>query len=199
MVKRGGGALFVGGPLKRTDDYSQVIDIVVNALENGKIVVVDEFQRLPTEFIETLQMYYPKGKLILMGSSMHVASELTSTKSPLLGLLSEIKLSMLSPVDIFKALSKVIGPENALALSPYLRDPWALKYLNRTPEKTISSVLEYSRNAIPALIGETFLAEDRFLSEVYEGVIRSIANGKNTLKKASDQLYSKKLIKANNH
>jgi len=60
------------------------------------------------------------------------------------------------------------------------------------------NVIEFSKNAIPALIGETFLAEDRFLSEVYEGVLRSIANGKNTLKKVSDQLFSKKLIKANN-
>ena len=30
LVKRGGGALITGGPLKRTDDYSQVEEIVVS-------------------------------------------------------------------------------------------------------------------------------------------------------------------------
>lgn len=198
LVKRGGGALITGEPLKRTDDYNQVTEIVINELKNDKVVVVDEFQRLPEDFIDSLQMCYPNGKLILLGSSMHVAREITSKKSPLLGLLSEIRLSALSPSDIFTSLSKEINPVDALAISPYLRDPWALRYLDRTPEKTILNVMEFSKNAIPALIGETFLAEDRFLSEVYEGVLRSIANGKNTLKKVSDQLFSKKLIKANN-
>jgi AAA+ ATPase superfamily predicted ATPase len=197
LVKRGGGALITGEPLKRTNDYNQVTEIVINELKNDKVVVVDEFQRLPEDFIDSLQMCYPNGKLILLGSSMHVAKEITSKKSPLLGLLSEIKLSVLSPTDIFTSLSKEIGPEDALALSPYLRDPWALRYLDRTPEKTISNVIEFSKNAIPALIGETFMAEDRYLSEVYEGILRSISNGKNTLKKVSDQLMSKRLIKAN--
>lgn len=197
LVKRGGGALITGEPLRRTDDYNQVTEMVINELRIGKTVVVDEFQRLPADFIDSLQMYYPNGKLILLGSSMHVAKDITSRKSPLLGLLSEIRLSILSPIDIFISLSKRIGPENALMLSPYLRDPWALRYIDRTPEKTILNVMEYSKNAIPALIGETFLAEDRFLSEVYEGVLRSIATGRNTLKEVSDQLFSKKLIKAN--
>jgi AAA+ ATPase superfamily predicted ATPase len=198
LVKRGGGALITGEPLKRTDDYSQVIEMVINELGNGKVVVVDEFQRLPEDFIDSLQMCYPKGKLILLGSSMHVAKDITSRKSPLLGLLSEIRLSVLSPSDTFVSLSKKIRAEDALMLSPYLRDPWSLRYIDGTPEKAILNVMEYSKNAIPALIGETFLAEDRFLSEVYEGVLRSIANGKNTLKEVSDQLFSKKLIKANN-
>jgi hypothetical protein len=60
------------------------------------------------------------------------------------------------------------------------------------------NILEYSKNAIPSLIGEVFLDEDRFMSEVYESVIRAIASGKTTLKEVSDQLFSKKLIVGNN-
>ncbi len=196
LVKRGGGALFEGGPLERTDNYDQVVEIILKGLEQGKTVVVDEFQRLSEEFIDSLQMYYPKGKLILLGSSMHVSKDITSRKSPLLGLLSEVHLSLLSPTDIFHSLSDILSAEQALMLSPYLRDPWALRYLSKNPEVTILNILEYSRSAIPALIGEVFLDEDRFLSNVYESIIRSIASGKNTLKEVSDQLFSKKLINA---
>jgi len=197
LIKRGGGALIEKGPLKRIDDYDQLIELITNSLRSKNTIIIDEFQRLPDEFIETLQLLHPEGKLILMGSSMHIAKELTMKKSPLLGLLSEIRLSILSPSDIFKSLSRTFGPEYALELSPYLRDPWTLRYIDKTPEKTILNILEYSKNAIPALIGETFIEEDRFLSEVYEGIVRSIASGRNTLKEVSDQLFSKKLIKAN--
>jgi len=196
LVKRGGGALLEGGPLKGTDNYDQVVEIILKGLEEGKTVVVDEFQRLSEEFIDSLQMHHPKGKLILLGSSMHVAKEITSRKSPLLGLLSEVPLSLLSPIDIFYHLSRSIPTEQALMLSPYLRDPWTLRYLNKDPKETILNILEYSRSAIPALIGEVFLDEDRFLSNVYESIMRSIASGKSTLKEVSDQLFSKKLIKA---
>jgi len=198
LVKRGGGALFEKGPLKRTDNYDQVVEIILKELEQGKTVVVDEFQRLSEEFIDSLQMHYPKGKIILLGSSMHVAKDITSRKSPLLGLLSEVKLSLLSPTDIYYSLSKILSAEQALMLSPYLRDPWTLRYLSKDPKATILNILEYSRSAIPALIGEVFLDEDRFLSNVYESIIRSIASGKNTLREVSDQLFSKKLIKASN-
>ncbi|MEM4258782.1 MAG: AAA family ATPase [Candidatus Thermoplasmatota archaeon] len=197
LVKRGGGALFDKGPFERTDIYDQVVELILKELTKEKTVIVDEFQRLPAEFIESLQMQYPKGKLILLGSSMHVAKDLTSKKSPLLGLLSEIRLSLLSPQDIFQTLSTGMPVDHALMLSPYLRDPWTLRYLDTNPEKTILNILDYSRSAIPALIGEVFLSEDRFLSNVYESILRSIASGKNTLKEVSDQLFSKKLIGAN--
>jgi len=197
LVKRGGGALIDGGPLASTDDYHQVMEMVSKGLVEGKTVVVDEFHRLPEEFIESLQMVYPKGKLYLLGSSMHVARELMSKNSPLLGLLSEVKISLLSPVDILSALSENMSVEDAITLGPYLRDPWAIKHLDSSPERTIRSILEYSRNAIPALMGEVFLDEDRFLSDVYEAIVRSIASGRNTLKEVSDQLFSRGLIDAN--
>jgi AAA+ ATPase superfamily predicted ATPase len=198
LVKRGGGALFENAPLKRTDNYDQVIEIITNALDKNSTVVVDEFQRLPDDFLDTMQMHHPKGTLLLLGSSFHVAKELTSRHSPLLGLLAEVPLSLISPQDIFTALSTTLPPEHALMLSPYLRDPWALQYLQKHPVQTLSRILEYSKNAIPALLGEIFLDEDRYLSEVYESILRSIAGGKNTLHEVSDQLFSRKLIKGNN-
>ena len=198
LVKRGGGALFEGGPLRATDDCDQAVELILKFLDDGKTVVVDEFHRLPPEFLESLQMHYPNGRLLLLGSSMHVAREILSKRSPLLGLLSEVRLSLLAPSDIFSALSNVLDAEDALALSPYLRDPWALRYLDPDdPKTTVPAILEYARSAIPSLIGETFLDEDRFLSEVYEGILRSFASGKTTLKEASDMLFSRKVVPVN--
>jgi predicted AAA+ superfamily ATPase len=196
LVKRGGGALLVGGPLERMDDYGQVEDIIFRSLDEGKTVVVDEFQRLPADFSEILQLRQGKGRLILLGSSMHVSRDLLSRKSPLLGLLSEVRLSLLSPVDILLALSKETPAEDAITLAPYLRDPWTLRFLEKDPQRTVLDIMEYSRSAIPALIGEIFLEEDRFMSEVYEAIIRSVAAGKNTLKEVADRLFAMKLIRS---
>ncbi len=197
LIKRGGGAFFEGGALKSTNDYGQAVELIVGALDTGMTVAVDEFQRLPEDFLERVQMSHPKGRLILLGSSMHVARDLLSRKSPLLGLLTEVRLSLISPVDIFTWLSERVGPEDALALAPYLRDPWALRFLGDSPGRALASILESSRSAIPALVGETFQEEDRLLTEVYEGIVRAIASGRTTLKEVSDQLHSRKLIDAN--
>jgi len=197
LVKRGGGAIFDGGPLKRTDDYGQVMDIVVDALGKGEPVAVDEFHRLPGDFLDHLQMVHPKGRLILLGSAMHVARDVMSRRSPLLGLLAEVKLSLLTPVEIFLALSRRMSAEKALELSPYLRDPWTLQYLEGSPERTISNILLHSRNAIPALTGEVFVEEDRQLTMVYEGILRSVSDGKSNLGEISGVLHSRKLIRSN--
>jgi hypothetical protein len=127
---------------------------------------------------------------------MQVSRDLLSRKSPLLGLLSEVRLSLLSPVDILLALSKETSAEDAITLAPYLRDPWTLRFLEKDPQRTVLDIMEYSRMAIPALIGEIFLEEDRFMSEVYEAIIRSVADGRNTLKEVADRLFSMKLIRS---
>ncbi len=48
--------------------------------------------------------------------------------------------------------------------------------------------------AIPALLGEIFQEEGREFSARYEGVIRAVASGKNTLTEITNFLYSNRLI-----
>jgi hypothetical protein len=81
-----------------------------------------------------------------------------------------------------------------MSLAPYMRDPWTIRFARDDAVGSLTDVLDYSKAAIPALVGEAFLDEDRFLSQIYEGIIRSLARGKTTLAEISDVLHSMKLI-----
>ncbi len=197
LIKRGGGALFETGSKRSYDDNEIAMDMIIDRVESGKVVVVDEFQRLPTQFIDRLQMVHPKGQVILMGSSFKIAKDLLSSKSPLLGLLAEVKMTLMKPSEVVLGLSEHMNPEDAIELGTYLRDPWTIPYFSGTPDDTILRILKHSREAIPALIGEIFLSEERYLSRVYEGILRSLSNGKTTLKEVADQLHSRGLIASN--
>jgi len=197
LIKRGGGALFESGAIPSCDDDDLAMNIITDKLKEGRTVVVDEFQRLPDEFIDRLQMVHPAGRVILLGSSLKVARSLLSPRSPMLAILAEVRMTLISPIDIFLGLSEIMPPTEALELSPYLRDPWTIPYIGGPPSDVIIRILNRSREAVPALIGETFLSEDRFLSRVYEGILRSLSSGKTTLKEVSDQLHSRGLLQAN--
>jgi len=194
LILRGGGAIIENGPLGRTDDATLVQDVIVEALKDGRKVIVDEFHRLPSDFLERVQIVHPNGKLILLGSSFHLSRSIMSKGSPVLGLFSEVRLSLVGPDDILLGLSKEFDPVTAMSLAPYLRDPWTLRFARDDPVRSLIDVIEYSKGAIPALVGEAFLEEDRFLSQMYEGVIRSLARGKTTLAEISDILHSRRLI-----
>jgi AAA+ ATPase superfamily predicted ATPase len=193
LVKRGGGVIAEGAPLSNIESFRQFLEIVKSLLKNEKTVVVDEFQRLPSEFLDHVQTLHPSGKLILLGSSFHTVKEVLSPRSPVLGLFSELKLSLISPRDIFTALSQRVGAQKAFELSAYLRDPWTLEHF-RGKDTRIEDIVLYSKGAIRSLLGEVFLEEERSLSRVYEGIVRAIAAGKWRLKEVADMLYAKNLI-----
>ncbi|PIV70295.1 MAG: ATPase [Euryarchaeota archaeon CG01_land_8_20_14_3_00_38_12] len=193
LVKRGGGILAEGVPLSKIDSFDQFIELTKSLLKDGKTVVVDEFQRLPGEFLDYVQSFHPHGRLILTGSSFHIVKEILSSKSPILGLFSELKLSLLSASDIFTALSKRMNEEKSFELAPYLRDAWTLRYFKHESTR-IEEILLFSKGAIRSLLGEVFLEEERSLSAVYEGLIRSLSIGKWRFKEVSDLLHSRGLI-----
>ncbi|MDG6225694.1 MAG: hypothetical protein QCI82_09295 [Candidatus Thermoplasmatota archaeon] len=194
LVKRGGGALMENAPLSNTDDIGLVMDLISEALMKDETVIVDEFHRLPDEFLDRMQLVHPRGRLVLLGSSFHLSRRIMSKGSPVLGLFSAVRLSLADPVDILSALSDHLPPDVAVSLSPFMRDPWTLRFAGNDTVGSLKDVLEFSGEAIPALLGEVFLEEDRFLSQIYEGIIRSIARGRTTMAQISDVLHSMKLI-----
>ena len=194
LIKKGGGMYIEGGPVKLLDSYQQFTEFCSTWLSENKTVVIDEFQRLPEEFLEFLQIQYPKGRIILTGSSFHIIKDIISPKSPILGLCSDLKLSLVSPLDIFKCLIKIINPKSAFELSPYFSDPWIIPYFSKN-ESNIEDILLLSKGAVNALISEVFLEEEKKLSQVYEGIIRSLTLGKWKLGRMADLLYSRKVLK----
>jgi len=194
LIKKGGGMYIEGGPVKNLDSYQQFTEFCSTWLAEDKIVAIDEFQRLPSEFLEFLQVQYPRGRVILTGSSFHIIKDVISQKSPILGVCSDLKLSLISPFDIFNGLLKNLNPKAAFELSPYFRDPWVIPYFSNS-ETNIEDILLLSKGTVNALIGEVFLEEEKKLSQVYEGIIRSLALGKWKLGKMADLLFSRKVLK----
>ncbi len=194
LIKRGGGMYIEGGPVKTLDSYQQFTEFLSAWLSENKIVVVDEFQRLPEEFLEFLQLQYPNGRVILTGSSFHIIKDVISEKSPILGLCSDLRLSLISPLDIFNGLAKTLNKQSAFELSPYFSDPWVIPYLSKN-NNNIEDILLLSKSTVNALIGEVFLEEEKKLSQVYEGIIRSLALGKWKLGIMADLLYSRNVLK----
>ena len=193
FVRRGGGIYVEGFGPTNIDSYEQFLGLLRAWLREGKRVVLDEFQRLPEGFIETLQTSELGGQLILTGSSLHIVKDVISPRSPLLGLFSEVRVSLIRPLDILEGLMAHVQPQTAFELSPYLRDPWTIPYF-RGESTSIGDILQTSKESIRALIGEVFLEEDKGLSAVYEGIIRSLATGKRGFGEISDSLYSRKVI-----
>ena len=85
-VNRDGSILaekFVMNRISNMDEFSK---IVVDLLNRGSTVVIDEFQRLPESVLENISIVHPRGNLLLSGSGMRVIKNMLGKRSPLLSL-----------------------------------------------------------------------------------------------------------------
>ena len=105
LAKRGGGFYLENAPLRTIDSYDQFTDMLKGWLKEGKTVAIDEIQRMPMGFFEAFQHYPDKGRVILTGSSFHIVKDIISQSSPILGLVGDLKLSLISPIIARIALS----------------------------------------------------------------------------------------------
>jgi hypothetical protein len=192
-VKRGGGFYIEGGSVSNMDSYQQFMETLRLWIDTDRRIIIDEFTRLPDEFLDMLQFIGDRGRIIITGSSFHTIRKVISPSSPIMGLYSELRLSLLSPSDIFGSLKKEVDPIKAYSLSPYLRDPWTLQYW-RGADTDISDIMDLSRGILRSLIGEVFLEEEKTLTQTYEGIIRGLSLGNWKLSEISDLLFSRRII-----
>jgi len=181
----------------KTIKYETFREILIRGLSNNETIVVDEFHRLPEEFLDLLHALDKKGKLILISSTLFLSKNIISNKSPLLGLFSEINIKTISLRDSLNALKNIkMSKEKKLEIAILLTEPIAIDYFSnkRSSKKTISNVFLGSLKTIPALVGEIFAEEERKLSSIYEGILGSIATGKTNSGEISSMLFSTKLL-----
>jgi len=197
LVKRGGDIHVEGAAVDKIGIYNDLLKLLASWIEGEKTVVIDEFQRLPDDFLDYLQALPRKGRIILTGSSFKVVRDVISPRSPILGLYSDLKLSLMSPKDILSGLMSVTEPERAIELAPYLRDPWMIPFF-KDGKGSLTDVLQLSKLGIRGLIGEVFLEEERTMSQIYEGIIRSLALDHWKLGDISNRLHGRKLIEKPN-
>jgi len=168
--------------------YEELIRIIDENKE--KTIIIDEFHRLPNEFLDYLHMKSPN-KIILITSSLFISNRLLKKGSPILGLFLEFKFDIMDPIDIIKDLEKrVKDPKKLVELAVYLREPLLLKYF----ELNLFDILKRLKITAPALIGEIFDEEKRELGARYEGILRAISSGKSSLSEITSFLYSNKVI-----
>ena len=169
-------------------------------LENkDKTIVVDEFHRLDESFLDFLHSLR-SNNLILITSSLHIAKKVLNKNSPILGLVYPIKFDILEPYEILPELFKNIK-ENYLEFALLLREPTLLElidYKNPCFEDFLLKYYNFAKYWSRALFGEIFEDEDRTLTETYEGIIRSIALGKNYSNLISSYLFENRLISKDN-
>ncbi len=193
-VRRDGVSLSERTLPRRIERAEDMIQMVGEMLKADKTVVIDEFQHLPPSLLEELSTYHPHGKLILSGSSMRVVNEIFSANSPLLGMLSEIRVGLISPGDLFRDLN--LQPERSINYGAYIRDPWTIPMFSFSGDflKDLWSVIEHSKNAIPALIGEIFSEEEKRQSRIYDTILRLIGAGAWSSKEVAHILYLRGII-----
>ena len=141
---------------------------VIKSLKEGKTVILDEFQRLPDQYLDALSTAHPDGTLVLLASSMGAVKKVIERNSPLLGLVLPYRLGIVRYSD---ALASVRDPYRALLY----RDPWVIEHANSW--KDVENNLQSFYYVVKGLIGEIFQEEDRKLTQTYEAVLLEVAEG----------------------
>jgi len=179
--------------------YDVFLREITNSLKNGRKIVVDEIQRLPEEFFDRLHSLGITGRLIAISSTLWLARKLIGERSPLLGLFSEFEMGLMDERDIVRNLSSHIRDRKKLVeFSVYLREPWLVPLWESTQENFIDSIPSNIRITVPALIGEIFSEERRELTSIYEGVLKSVADGKRISGEIANSLFALHLIPTQN-
>ncbi len=187
----------LSGKDSRELSYDVFLEIVRERVQNEKIVIIDEFQRLGSDFLDFLHYLEKKGRIILLSSTLSLSKNILGSKSPLLGLFAEFPLGIISLQDVLKALQQHrLRKKELLEFGVLLREPITAEYINEKGDvrTIIAEAISQSSRAIPAMIGEIFDEEGKQTSAVYEGILRAVAGGKTVSTEIASQLFSKRLI-----
>jgi len=172
----------------RTLHHNTMMELVRRDIQEGRTVVIDEFHRLGPGFLDMLHSMEITGRLVLISSTLYLSKSMVSGSSPVLGKVTEIVVPLLSYLDLLLCIEGR-GKEFYEHLA-FRKEPLVLALGYKDPVDAVKgSIL-----TVPALIGEIFSEEDRKLSNTYEGVLRSIAVGRQTSGEISSYLYSRRLI-----
>ncbi len=176
MAVRLDGSIWIKGlAISTIGDIDEFPELVTGLLEEGRTVVIDEFQRLPMWVLEDIARAHPSGRLILSGSSMRVSHTIMGRNSPLLALLRPFRVGPVSPRDLLSSLSPSFGPTKAMEHAPMLRDPWTVPFFER--KGPLKHLVDMVSHMVPGLVGEIFSADERELTRTYSSLLAIVGSG----------------------
>jgi AAA+ ATPase superfamily predicted ATPase len=162
-----------------------------------KTIVIDEFHRLPEEFLDFLHANAGAGEkdLILLTSTLWLSLRLLSKKeSPLLGIVLPIKIGLIDEREVITKLSEEVRGKELVEASTYLREPMLVPLYRPPLREFITQYLYSSGPVVEDLIGEAFTEEEILFSEVYRGILHAIADGKSKSGEIASYLLSRGLL-----
>ncbi len=177
--------------------YKEFVKILREIIES-KSVVIDEFHRLPENFLDFLHSLGIKGKLILITSTLWLAKNLMSTGKPLLGMVRPVRIDLADEREIINELSKTLKGRELIESAVYLREVMLIPSYKTGIRKFLTDFLFDGKIIIKELVGEIFTEEEKELTNVYEGVMKAVAQGKNVSTGISTFLFSRGLIAKDN-
>lgn len=162
-------------------EYNVFFDRIKRELLDEKLIIIDEFQRLPQDFLDFLHFAKSssKAKLILVGSSLGFILKILDKGSPLLGIVYPIQLKLISPIDIISSLRNIFDSKTCFLISMFSRDPVILEDLQKddTFDEFLRRIIPKLKVTVRSLIGEIFTEEERELTARYEAILKAIAAG----------------------
>jgi len=171
---------------------------VFKEIVGNKRIVIDEFHRLPGEFLDYLHSIGIRGELVLITSTLWLAKNMLAKGSPLIGLVSPIRIGLIDEADVLTSLSKELKGRELIEASVYLREPSLIPSFKPPLNEFLTNFLYQNRFFIKGLLGEIFTEEERELTKVYEGVLKAIADGKSVSTEISSLLFSRGLFLKDN-
>lgn len=199
FIKRG-GEIF-DKTKKRALNYKEFTVLLEELLKANKKIVIDEFHRLPEDFLDFLHIHSSQGEITLISSTLWLSKKLKEKDSPILGLFHEMPVGLIDERDILRELADYGTPKEVVLLGTYMREPLMLRYLDRKKKakEMIVNYFEGTKFLVPLLVSSVFQEEDKEFTQTYEGVVRAIADGKVNSREITASLFSRKLIPREEH
>lgn len=185
-----------------TDGHTRVVELgkalgeALEYLRREQVLVIDEFQRLPQRYWQLLANQHPRGRLILVASSLGIVSRVLDARSPLLGLVNPLRIDVISYSDVVASLYPRIGAQGALKWGILLREPWLAHHatIAGEPWEYLAVESHVLAQTVRGLLGEVFQEEERELTRLYEAVLRLLGAGYWSSSKLAGLLYSRGLL-----
>ncbi len=184
FISRSGRVYELVGEIFKPIALDVFLDRIQRGVREEKIIVIDEFHRLSSEFQDLLHAIKPEAKaqLLLITSSLFFAEKIIGPRSPLLGIAIPFRVDTIRPCDIIGALANYIRePRELIKISLFAREPLLLGLVHENIRfgDFLEKMLIGLKDIVPALIGEIFFDESREITERYEAILRAVAVGNN--------------------